>query len=217
MFFLWFWLHLIVWKMVWSETLELNFSVFMSLHKKKRHFPTSSCFDNSSRHWWRAAHVTLESSLVSLAFRRRGAASASKKNYVYILKKWLVIIFINYIFLWLIHCLLDNIKCKNKGKIAHRFSRIQTHLFNWLILFHFQMYLNTVLTALVQDKVLDTNLNSPHSSPWIEMLTLHSPISFGKCWLPAREQNRSTYSVGTSLINWSLTTWMFFFIYMIHT
>lgn len=44
-----------------------------------RCFPTSSCFDSSSRHRWRAAQVSLESSLVSLAFSRRGAANAVEK------------------------------------------------------------------------------------------------------------------------------------------
>lgn len=42
--------------------------------------PTSSCFDSSSRHRWRAAQVSLESSLVSLAFSRRGAANAFEKT-----------------------------------------------------------------------------------------------------------------------------------------
>lgn len=41
---------------------------------------TSSCSDSSSRHRWRAAQVPLESSLVSLAFSKRGAANAFEKQ-----------------------------------------------------------------------------------------------------------------------------------------
>lgn len=47
---------------------------------KSRCCPTSSCFDSSSRHRCRAAHVSLESSLVSLAFSRIGSSRAQEKK-----------------------------------------------------------------------------------------------------------------------------------------